>query len=57
MLPALVEGVRLFNGEEFFDEHPGDKGGWSHGRTIYREQVEVPLIIRLPPALPGGNLF
>ena len=32
------------HGEEF-----GDHGGWEHGHTMYREQVQVPLIV-VPPA-------
>jgi arylsulfatase A-like enzyme len=31
------------HGEEFF-EH----GGWIHGRTLYREVLQVPLVIRYP---------
>jgi arylsulfatase A-like enzyme len=30
------------HGEEFFDH-----GGWIHGRTLYREVLQVPLVIRL----------
>lgn len=40
------------HGEEFF-EH----GGWLHGRTLYEEQLRVPLVVRVPGgagrALPG----
>jgi arylsulfatase A-like enzyme len=38
------------HGEEFMDYHPGDPGGWTHGRTLYSEQTRVPLIISLPDA-------
>jgi arylsulfatase A-like enzyme len=31
------------HGEEFFDH-----GGWIHGRTLYREVLQVPLVIRSP---------
>jgi len=31
------------HGEEFYDH-----GGWIHGRTLYREVLQVPLVIRLP---------
>ena len=34
------------HGEEFH-EH----GGWSHGQSLHRELVQVPLIVRLPDAL------
>lgn len=36
------------HGDEFFDFHPLDSGGYSHGRTLYKEQVHVPLIISTP---------
>jgi len=39
------------HGEEFFDYHPGDEGGEKHGRTLYMEQIHVPLIIALPSGL------
>jgi len=51
MLLDELEGRRLANdtvvvflsdhGEEFFDH-----GGWIHGRTLYREVMHVPLVIR-----------
>ena len=37
------------HGEEFF-EH----GGWDHGKTLYTEVLEVPLILRFP-GLPEGR--
>jgi arylsulfatase A-like enzyme len=36
------------HGEEFRDPHPGDPGGWEHGRTLYAEQIRVPLMLSLP---------
>ena len=36
------------HGEEFQDRHPNDSGGRQHGRTLDREQMNVPLIIALP---------
>jgi len=36
------------HGEEFHDH-----GGFEHGRTLYAEQLEVPLLIRLPGADHG----
>jgi arylsulfatase A-like enzyme len=35
------------HGEEFFDH-----GWWEHGKTLYAEQIHVPLLMRLP----GGRL-
>ena len=35
------------HGEEFF-EH----GGWLHGRTLYEEQLRIPLVVRVPGAPP-----
>ena len=37
------------HGEEFF-EH----GGWEHGKTLYGEQLRVPLIVRLPEKEGAG---
>ncbi len=45
------------HGEEFYDEHPGDKGGKSHGRTLYREQIHVPLIIAVPGLEPAKRII
>lgn len=39
------------HGEEFLDH-----GSWLHGHTLYGEQVEVPLIIRLPDPSAPRNL-
>jgi arylsulfatase A-like enzyme len=36
------------HGEEFYDH-----GGWIHGRTLYREVLQVPLVIRLPGQREG----
>jgi len=36
------------HGEEFYEEHPNDVGGNSHYRTLYGEQIHVPLIISAP---------
>jgi arylsulfatase A-like enzyme len=44
--------VTADHGEEFFDRHPGDRGGSFHGRTLYREQIHVPLIFSFPGLEP-----
>lgn len=44
------------HGEEFRDPHPGDPGGGSHGRTLYMEQIHVPLIVALPEG-PRGKVI
>ncbi|MBN1871292.1 MAG: sulfatase [Candidatus Omnitrophica bacterium] len=45
------------HGEEFFDSHPLDDGGVGHGRTLYAEQIRVPLIISLPdPAMKSKTV-
>jgi len=36
------------HGEEFLDSHPNDPGNREHGRTLYMEQIHVPLIISIP---------
>ncbi len=38
------------HGEEFFDH-----GSWKHGKTLYGEQLHVPLIVRLPGGERGGS--
>ena len=38
------------HGEEFL-EH----GGMTHGQTLYREVVDIPLIVRLPGGVQGGT--
>ncbi len=40
------------HGEEFW-EH----GGFEHGHTLYRELLEVPLIIKWPGVLPAGKVI
>jgi len=39
------------HGEEFFDH-----GGWIHGRTLYREVLQVPLVIRWPNQTEGRRI-
>ncbi len=38
------------HGEEFF-EH----GGWEHGKTLYEEQLRIPLLIKLPGERGRGS--
>lgn len=38
------------HGEEFLDH-----GGWTHGQTLYEEQLRVPLLVRLPGAGRQGS--
>ena len=38
------------HGEEFFDH-----GWWQHGKTLYQEQLGVPLIVRFPNGEGAGN--
>jgi arylsulfatase A-like enzyme len=37
------------HGEEFFDH-----GWWQHGKTLYEEQLSVPLVMRFPEGLGRG---
>jgi arylsulfatase A-like enzyme len=46
---ALV--VFLSDHGEEFDDH----GGWFHGETLYREMVDMPLLIKLPYGQHGGT--
>jgi arylsulfatase A-like enzyme len=45
-----VIAVMSDHGEEFLDH-----GSWSHGQTLYEEQLRVPMIIRLPGAQRAGS--
>ena len=38
------------HGEEFLDH-----GGWEHGKTLYGEQLRVPLILKLPGGASAGT--
>ncbi len=38
------------HGEEFRDH-----GGWSHGNTLFQEQLHVPLLVKLPGQRLGGT--
>jgi arylsulfatase A-like enzyme len=38
------------HGEEFFDH-----GWWKHGKTLYEEQLAVPLIVRYPNGVGAGT--
>ena len=35
-------------------EHLGERGYMRHGTTLYMPVLHVPLIVRFPPAVPGG---
>ncbi|MDX1631559.1 MAG: sulfatase, partial [Thermoanaerobaculia bacterium] len=39
------------HGEEFYDH-----GWWQHGKTLYREQIWVPLVVKLPREGAGGSV-
>ncbi len=47
-LENTVVVVTSDHGEEFLEKHPQDPGGWSHGRTLFLEQLHVPLILHVP---------
>lgn len=52
LLERTVAVLAADHGEEF-REH----GGFGHGRTLYREQLHVPLIVRLVHHDPPRHLF
>jgi len=56
LLESTMVLVTGDHGEEFLDH-----GGWDHGKTLYAEQLEVPLAGRLPGnsdrALPAGSVI
>ncbi len=39
------------HGEEFYDH-----GGWTHGKTLYSEQLDIPLIVKLPGTSAGQRI-
>lgn len=47
LLERTVVVVLADHGEELYD-----RGFWSHGYTLYQEQLHVPMIFRFPPNLP-----
>lgn len=49
--------VTADHGEEFHDPHPGDPRGLSHGRTLYNEQLRVPLLMLLPRVEPAERVI
>lgn len=50
LLDEVLLIVTSDHGEELY-EH----GGWSHGRSLYRHQLHVPLLVRLPGGRQGGS--
>ncbi len=52
----LLEGALVFvvsdHGEEFFDH-----GGWTHGKTLHTEMLDVPLVIKLPGQSSGKRVW
>ncbi|MFQ5791297.1 MAG: sulfatase, partial [Acidobacteriota bacterium] len=42
--------VTADHGEEFLDH-----GGWEHQKTLYEEQIRVPLLIKLPGSVEAGR--
>ncbi len=38
------------HGEEF-----GEHGGWGHGKTLYEEQIRIPLVVKLPGGRQAGT--
>lgn len=48
LLERTVVAVVADHGEELHD-----RGFWSHGYTLYDEQLHVPMIVSLPPGLSG----
>ncbi len=48
LLEDTVVAVVADHGEELHD-----RGFWSHGFTLYQEQLHVPLILSLPPGMPS----
>ena len=45
----LVVVVLADHGEEFYDH-----GGWTHGKTLYTEMLDTPLVLKMP-GIEGGR--
>src|SRR6185503_5108922 len=48
----LLVALTADHGEEFL-EH----GSWEHSKTLYREVLEIPLILRWPERLPSNRVL
>ena len=46
--------LTALHGEELFDPRPGDRGGVGNGRTLFQEQIRVPLVLSVPGVAPAG---
>jgi arylsulfatase A-like enzyme len=49
----LESSVVVFTSDHGEELH--DHGGWDHGRTLYDEELHVPLLVRLPAGRHGGR--
>lgn len=49
LLDSTVVIITSDHGEEF-----GEHGLFDHGNSLYRQALQVPLVVRFPPRLPAG---
>ena len=56
-LPAAVAADTIFVFTSDHGEELDDHGGWKHGRTLYEEQLRVPLVLRWDGRWPAGGLL
>ena len=54
-LPPEVAANTLFVLTADHGEELHDHGGWKHGRTLYDEQLHVPLVVRWDGVVPAGR--
>ncbi len=51
LLDKTVVIITADHGEEFYEHY-----GWGHGKSLYREVIHVPMIVRYPAFFPQGKV-
>ncbi len=51
LLDKTLVIITADHGEEFYEHY-----GWGHGKSLYREVIHVPMIVRYPAQFPQGKV-